>query len=346
MRTSIKCFILFFCIFCSDGIASETAIAAPKKSPPGSIRELSLVSEPMPLKARWIPGQDKILMLLNGAIEIVDPESRHRDKLLTMDTPLNLDQQPLTLSPDGTRVVLKETDRTYVFNLRNLESSKIVGPRLEEEDLGGGMIMTMTLHSFGFTWSSDARNIAYYYSKDSWLFDTEKARARRFLSGIKMDSLLFSPTEPMILSYLQGETLYTMHIKEKRTKEISNQVEAYAWFPSGERIALVRNKGLVVVQLENGEETPFSLEMIPNLKNENTLSVSPDGQRIVYVSDKTGGGDIIVYDLNTKTASNITQTEDQSESAPQWSSDGHKILFFRSLDPKNSSLVVPVVLTF
>ncbi|MFN8671889.1 MAG: hypothetical protein U0457_07385 [Candidatus Sericytochromatia bacterium] len=64
-----------------------------------------------------------------------------------------------------------------------------------------------------------------------------------------------------------------------------------------------------------------------NMKNAYTFSISPDGKKIAYISDKTGSHDLWILDLETKQTTQLTDTPKIDEGSPSWSPDNRSILF-------------------
>jgi TolB protein len=54
---------------------------------------------------------------------------------------------------------------------------------------------------------------------------------------------------------------------------------------------------------------------------------SPDGQQIAFQTDRDGDWEIYLYDLETDTERNLTQTPDASDMYPNWTPDGQVVHF-------------------
>ena len=72
-----------------------------------------------------------------------------------------------------------------------------------------------------------------------------------------------------------------------------------------------------------------------NMKNAYTYSISPDGRKIAYISDKSGKQDLWVIDIETKASIQATNTPNLDEGSPSWLPDG-KGIAFHVLDEKRN----------
>jgi len=57
------------------------------------------------------------------------------------------------------------------------------------------------------------------------------------------------------------------------------------------------------------------------------VKVSPDGEKILYVSDKQGSPDIWMYDLNKGTVSQLVVDPNAIDTDPSWTKDGNSIVY-------------------
>ncbi len=65
-----------------------------------------------------------------------------------------------------------------------------------------------------------------------------------------------------------------------------------------------------------------------------SFSISPDGKRMAYISDKTGNSDLWVMDMTSKSTIQVTDTPSGDEGSPTWSSDSNSIVFHSNFDDK------------
>jgi Tol biopolymer transport system component len=57
------------------------------------------------------------------------------------------------------------------------------------------------------------------------------------------------------------------------------------------------------------------------------VKVSPDGEKILYVSDKQGSPDIWMYDLNKGSVSQLVVDPNSIDTDPSWTKDGNSIVY-------------------
>ena len=79
---------------------------------------------------------------------------------------------------------------------------------------------------------------------------------------------------------------------------------------------------IYVVPISGGEATQLTSGMVYDIEP----TYSPDGQQIVFVSDKSGSDNIWVLDAEGKNPRAITKEKEKAVSGPQWSPDGDYIL--------------------
>jgi Tol biopolymer transport system component len=80
-------------------------------------------------------------------------------------------------------------------------------------------------------------------------------------------------------------------------------------------------------------------EMLPNTKVPGELTfptISPDGNKLAFISDATGNGDVRTWDRSTDQLDQVTSTPG-SESFPYYGPDGNRLLFTRK---QNESLSI------
>lgn len=109
-------------------------------------------------------------------------------------------------------------------------------------------------------------------------------------------------------------------------EELKILTPAITWSPDGKQVALATKAGdqdaVVIVNAENGDQEKLEFRL------DGIFSVdwSHQGDKIAFVGNKGPKSDIYVYDLNTKTLTNLTD-DIYSDSDPTWSPDGKSIFF-------------------
>ena len=113
-------------------------------------------------------------------------------------------------------------------------------------------------------------------------------------------------------------------------EHIGNQ-ETLDWSPDGKTLAFSSRScvtGKIVIDIyvqdiESGEVTKLTRDDFINSKP----AYSPNGRYLAYVSVRDGGAEIILLDLETGEAANLTNNADIKDTHPTWSPDGTQLAF-------------------
>ena len=100
--------------------------------------------------------------------------------------------------------------------------------------------------------------------------------------------------------------------------------------PNGQELMVARGEGqldLWRANLVNGQE----LRVTSTQKPEYDAAWSPVDNRIVYVSEETGNGDIYLLNLDGSAVTRLTDNVDDFDKHPTWSPDGTKIAFWSDM---------------
>jgi Tol biopolymer transport system component len=105
------------------------------------------------------------------------------------------------------------------------------------------------------------------------------------------------------------------------TQVTSNGASDARLSPDGKKIAYFGPDGLSYVNLVNGDE----INLDPQAENY-SFDWSPDNQRLVFVSWRTGNANLFVWSVETGSQNQITDST-AYETDPRWSPNGKEILF-------------------
>jgi Tol biopolymer transport system component len=118
----------------------------------------------------------------------------------------------------------------------------------------------------------------------------------------------------------------------------------FSWFPRSSSFIFTSNAGLGEYNLFIGsvEDSDGVLKdirkrldpkqhgdyfmMTEEIRKDGQAKVSPDGNRIVFTSGRTGNGDLYLYDLESAKLTRLTSS-DETDFFPRWSPDGRDIVY-------------------
>jgi len=321
--------------FC-DGQQKEKQV---KIMPMPQRKILSAEALPAELKyveLQWIQGEDKVVVNLRTSIEILDINTGKREKVLEIK---NVYDWP-SISSDGRNVIFTELipyerSETYIYNLKGKK----------KEFISKGIVE-------GINWSPDGRYVVYTrLNKEVYVFDVEEGKSKKILEsdfwdpellGGEFDVPKWLPKSNKI-SILTNEGLCVMNPDGTDLRRISNEVPGnYQWFPDEKRICFASGGGVFILDIEKNIRTKIGKASDhPRYIPMDDLSLSPDGKKVAYhyaifgpedpYEDERrpppqGDSEIYIYDVETKETVNITNTPNQLEEFPRWSSDGKRII--------------------
>jgi len=120
----------------------------------------------------------------------------------------------------------------------------------------------------------------------------------------------------------------------------------FNWFPNSKNFIFTSNAGLGEYNLFLGSviindpyiekiKRLFSLKKIgdylmltEDVKKDGQAKISPDGEKVIFTSGRTGNGDLYLLDLKKGNLRRLTSTDD-TDLYPRWSPDGKSIVFTR-----------------
>lgn len=221
--------------------------------------------------------------------------------LLSVETgetrPLTQTSMPMSdglaaFSPDGKQIAF----------LRNLSMS---ARELFTIPSGGGQPRQLTFDRkplFSLTWTSDSREIIYAANlgggPNLWRISAEGGTPERIILGV-------TPSNPAISR--RGDKL--------AWTENYNDTNIYRYEAAG----------------AGGIGAPFKLAapepLIYSSRDDHSPQISPDGNRIVFASTRTGSDEIWTSDRNGKNLRQLTSFDGSPTGTPRWSPDGQWIVF-------------------
>jgi Tol biopolymer transport system component len=278
----------------------------------------------------------------NGSFDlyVVNADGSNQRRL----TPTAGDGSP-AWSPDGERIAF-ESGRGFDINDVDIYVANADGSnrrRLTRDPAADGVPV----------WSPDGRKIAFQrwlvrddggrisVESDVYVVDADGSEERNLTDDAASFGPKWSPDGRRIAfaSSRDGKPgVYVMNADGSGQRMLRRNVFPVAWSPDGRRILLVRGVG----RGRGGPAKTYAFVMDADGSglrrltriaqvNGSVPSWSPDGRKIVFVSDRDGNYEIYVMNADGSGQRNLTGATTH-ESAPAWSPDGRKIAFTTKRD--------------
>jgi Tol biopolymer transport system component len=303
------------------------------------------------LNPRWSPDGSKIAFVSNrgtGAHVYWVPASGGAERKLA-ETGLHYLERFLTVigslgdlpwSPDGRQLLfprLTATGETAIWrvSLETGEEVQITNPPAGTNDLAA-------------SWSFDGQSIVFQRNQDGrgnlWLMDAEGGEPRQLLGD------QFNNAQPtwssdnrriVFVSNRAGhDNLWDLDLSSGKMRLLTTGPERI-YYPSSSRNGPLaysdfkHQTDLYVLDVNTGLEKRLTFHMEDNFD----AAFSPDGQRVVYQSTRTGDHEIWLLDLASNDEINLTANP-AIDIKPDWSPDGDQIVFLSNRDGEFNLWVV------
>lgn len=305
---------------------------------------------------RWVPGQDKLIAHFDGAgaIEIYDLRTQKSETLLELTD--KKAPQPLSMSPDGKKLLIRENWVVYCYDLESKSKTQL----FKDEDISG-------FFAGPFDWAPDGEHFVFEMDRSIWVFNEKSNNIRVIMKVSEMPGAYVNPRwspkgNSIMFSKALDWTLYLVSHDGSDMRKIVDKGSSAVWFFDATRICYGWNGKLYIYNMNFGKiektiEIPENKSMKFNV--DHSFSASPKGNMLAYTlttitipeeySDsinRLANMDIYLYDIETDTYKNLTNTKNIMESNPLWSHDGKKILCFAYYTPERfvSTRMTPFII--
>jgi Tol biopolymer transport system component len=226
----------------------------------------------------------------SGGLDLFDIDSGHRTRLTTQ----GVDSLP-EFSPDGKWVAFRRELTGYAQELFVMPAS-------------GGQARQLTSDARqieGITWTADSREIVF-------------ASTRKPIEG-SLWRVSVSGGQPVAISASLHSVSYANIARQQGRRLAFNEAwtdsNIHLWIGSG-----IRSSG---APWRFGERTVT----MNSTRADHTPAISPDGERIAFVSDRTGNEEIWVSRADGSKSIQLTSFGKDSAGSPSWSPDGLRLAF-------------------
>jgi Tol biopolymer transport system component len=185
--------------------------------------------------------------------------------------------------------------------------------------------------------SRDGKRIAFTRLGRIYLADRGGGNSERILEKPLAHSLAWSP-DGRTIAFVSANDVYTVPSAGGNPRKVTHSTKPWimyttpAFSPDGKTIALAASTDAFnadIFLLRNGKLTRLTHTQGTHdkLAEEHGPSFSPDGKRIVFVSNRAGSFDLFSIGVDGRGERRLTHTRGRDEDLPRWSSDGRRILY-------------------
>ena len=228
-----------------------------------------------------------------GALYVISSETGERRRLTSPPMQSAGDLSP-SISPDGTQVAFTRGDTVA---RRDIFLARLTGDLAQASEPVRVTDLQRVIDTVA--WSADGRQL--YFSASP----TPSGARHIFRTAVNTDGVNHDVVETGV------EGIHPV---------IS---------PDGHRLCYVRSNieqtSIWRLDLTGGPESvPKSSRLLSSTRRDYTADLSPEGQRLVFSSVRSGASEIWVSNTD---GSNLKQITSQGASTPRWSPDGHRIVY-------------------
>ena len=163
-------------------------------------------------------------------------------------------------------------------------------------------------------------------------------RTARFSNGLKYFLIfLIAAFTPHLVLAQDGEADADSTSEDENNelplepgREFSFDLDEGSWIaldvsPNGQTIVFDYLGDLYTIPMEGGDAT----QITSGMQFDSQPRYSPDGSKIVFISDASGGEGVWIYDVETEEKEQLTKGKDNEYQSPEWMPDGKYVDCFQ-----------------
>jgi len=238
---------------------------------------------------KWLAVQDKNAAGEPFSIFLISPETGERRRLTTPPNP-GEDALP-SFSPDGTKVAFA---RAHTESTQNIFVMPVSGGEPKQLTFLDSLMA-------GLSWSGDGKQIIF-------------SSTAREVSDFVLWREAVAGGKP--------ERLAQLGIGSQREPTVARRENRLAY------IQAVGSTNIWQLRLRSPQaQTGTPVKLISSTRDQSGAEYSPDGKRIVFISDRTGSAQLWRSDSDGSNLTQLTFLTAADTGTPRWSPDGRQIVF-------------------
>ena len=294
----------------------------------------------------WSPDGSRIAFVSdrdgNKEIYVMDTDGQNPTNLTNNDS----DDWNAVWSPNGRRIAfISNRDGNWQIYVMDADGGNPTR-----------FAKTSTNYHESPDWSPDGSRIAYISKKKAeavwgylWIGYVDSESDKDWIGSSRecCSSPVWSPSGRRI-AYHTSRRIYSSDSALRDEESLAAYAWGAVWSPSGRRIAYITSSSIYVMDADGSNRfRRLFTERGSSTVFRSSLAWSPDGLRLVFVSDREGNDEIYMMIAHPKTEdeaaviTNLTNNESDDRS-PVWSPDGSRIAF-QSLRDGNWEIYVTTV---
>lgn len=265
----------------------------------------------------------------------------------------------LDWSPDGEHIAFCDSDNSnestgvYLINLANRERRRVTGFNSQSDQYDSDPKFSLDGRSIAFVrWTSS-------YNGDIHLLELATGKVRRLTTDqSRVRSIQWSPSGYEILYVSDRVTknfrIWKIPLAGGQPQRVSGQLSevsniavsptgidgqpslAYTEYMSDTNILIEDISGN---KAQSGQTTHCTIN---STQADHSPQFSPDGTKIVFISDRSGFEELWLADKDCSNIRQITTLKEKGIGSPRWSPDGRSIAFDRYVERQSEVFIIEI----